>query len=89
MKVNRSIYITYSFYIIIMLHIYMLYHALRRILHSLPPSLSLRVWEKLQARMQAVGATITGVKRIISTWAKSKGLQGNRNLQNRYIRTYM
>ena len=52
---------------------------------SLSPSL--RVWEKLQARMQAVGATVTGVKRVIADWAKSKGLQGNRNLQNKYIFT--
>eukprot|EP00927_Polykrikos_kofoidii_P054443 TRINITY_DN48856_c0_g1_i1.p1 TRINITY_DN48856_c0_g1~~TRINITY_DN48856_c0_g1_i1.p1 ORF type:complete len:741 (+),score=113.13 TRINITY_DN48856_c0_g1_i1:49-2271(+) len=40
-----------------------------------------RVYEKMQARMMEVGATITGVKRQISTWAKGKGLQHARNLQ--------
>merc|ERR1719265_192459 len=34
-----------------------------------------RVFEKIQARMLAVGATITGVKRKIADWAKAKGLE--------------
>jgi len=40
-----------------------------------------RVYEKMQARMMAVGASITGVKKSIATWAKEKGLQYARNLQ--------
>eukprot|EP00929_Paragymnodinium_shiwhaense_P034324 TRINITY_DN186_c0_g2_i1.p1 TRINITY_DN186_c0_g2~~TRINITY_DN186_c0_g2_i1.p1 ORF type:complete len:748 (+),score=148.39 TRINITY_DN186_c0_g2_i1:62-2305(+) len=40
-----------------------------------------RVYEKIQARMLAVGATITGLKRKIADWAKSKGLQHTMNLQ--------
>lgn len=40
-----------------------------------------RVYEKMQARMMAVGATITGVKKSIATWAKAKGLQYAKNLQ--------
>uniref|UniRef100_A0A7S4T575 AMP-dependent synthetase/ligase domain-containing protein n=1 Tax=Alexandrium monilatum TaxID=311494 RepID=A0A7S4T575_9DINO len=40
-----------------------------------------RVYEKIQARMMAVAATITGVKKSLATWAKGKGLQHARNLQ--------
>jgi long-chain-fatty-acid--CoA ligase ACSBG len=40
-----------------------------------------RVYEKIQERMMAVGATITGVKKTIATWAKGKGLEYCRNLQ--------
>eukprot|EP00403_Amphidinium_massartii_P037641 CAMPEP_0178440584 /NCGR_PEP_ID=MMETSP0689_2-20121128/36875_1 /TAXON_ID=160604 /ORGANISM="Amphidinium massartii, Strain CS-259" /LENGTH=742 /DNA_ID=CAMNT_0020063405 /DNA_START=29 /DNA_END=2257 /DNA_ORIENTATION=- len=40
-----------------------------------------RVYEKIQARMMAVSATITGVKKSIATWAKGKGLEYSRNLQ--------
>jgi long-subunit acyl-CoA synthetase (AMP-forming) len=29
-----------------------------------------RVWEKIAEKMKAVGATMTGVKKIVSTWAK-------------------
>jgi len=38
-----------------------------------------RVFEKMQARMMAVGASITGVKKSLATWAKGKGLQYARN----------
>ena len=41
-----------------------------------------RVWEKLKEAMQAAGASVTGFKRMIADWAKGKGLQGNRNIQN-------
>merc|ERR1719353_2858218 len=34
-----------------------------------------RVYEKMQARMMAVGASITGIKKSIATWAKAKGLE--------------
>jgi len=40
-----------------------------------------RVFEKMQARMMAVGASITGVKKSLATWAKSKGLQYAKNQQ--------
>mmetsp|Transcript_36903 Transcript_36903/g.68090 ORF Transcript_36903/g.68090 Transcript_36903/m.68090 type:complete len:730 (-) Transcript_36903:127-2316(-) len=40
-----------------------------------------RVFEKMQARMMAVAATITGVKKSIATWAKGKGLEYARNQQ--------
>lgn len=40
-----------------------------------------RVFEKMQARMMAVGASITGVKKAIATWAKGKGLEYAKNLQ--------
>ncbi|CAJ1327610.1 unnamed protein product [Effrenium voratum] len=40
-----------------------------------------RVYEKMQARMMSVAATITGVKKSLSTWAKGKGLEYCRNLQ--------
>ncbi|CAK0869606.1 unnamed protein product, partial [Prorocentrum cordatum] len=40
-----------------------------------------RVYEKIQERMMAVGASLTGVKKTLATWAKSKGLEYCRNLQ--------
>jgi len=40
-----------------------------------------RVYEKMQAKMMAVGASITGVKKMIATWAKGKGLENCRNQQ--------
>lgn len=35
-----------------------------------------RVWEKIQARMQAVGAQAPALRRAIANWAKRKGLAG-------------
>jgi len=40
-----------------------------------------RVYEKIQARMMGVAATITGLKKTIATWAKGKGLENCRNKQ--------
>jgi long-chain-fatty-acid--CoA ligase ACSBG len=40
-----------------------------------------RVFEKIQARMMAVGASITGIKKTIATWAKGKGLEHALNQQ--------
>lgn len=40
-----------------------------------------RVWEKIQAKMKALGAQTTGMKAKISAWAKGKGYEGNMNLQ--------
>ena len=33
--------------------------------------------------MQEVGASLTGMKRKLSVWAKKKGLQGNQNIQKK------
>jgi long-chain-fatty-acid--CoA ligase ACSBG len=40
-----------------------------------------RVYEKMQAKMMAVGASITGIKKSIATWAKAKGLEHCKNRQ--------
>jgi long-chain-fatty-acid--CoA ligase ACSBG len=42
-------------------------------------SVSFRVYEKMMERMQEMGATVTGVKRVLADWAKRKGLDGNQN----------
>jgi long-subunit acyl-CoA synthetase (AMP-forming) len=41
-----------------------------------------RVWEKIQAKMQAAGAKNTGLKKKIATWARGVGLRGGYALQN-------
>ncbi len=35
-----------------------------------------RVWEKIQAKMQAIGAKNTGLKKKIGAWARTQGLAG-------------
>ena len=40
-----------------------------------------RVWEKIQEKMAQMGRTTTGVKKILSTWAKSMGTEHCRRLQ--------
>jgi len=40
-----------------------------------------RVFEKIQAKMMGVSATMTGIKKTLATWAKGKGLEYARNLQ--------
>lgn len=40
-----------------------------------------RVWEKVAAKVKAFGATLTGVKKKISTWGKTKGLEFQNNMQ--------
>ncbi len=35
-----------------------------------------RVWEKIQAKMQAIGAKNTGLKKKIGAWAREQGLAG-------------
>jgi long-chain-fatty-acid--CoA ligase ACSBG len=42
-----------------------------------------RVYEKMMDKMQEVGASLTGMKRKLSVWAKKKGLQGNQNIQKK------
>ena len=37
-----------------------------------------RVWEKMQAAIQAAGAQNTGLKKKIATWAKGVGLEAGR-----------
>lgn len=36
-----------------------------------------RVWEKMQEKMKAVGAKVSPLKKRLSDWAKSIGLQYN------------
>ena len=40
-----------------------------------------RVWEKIAEKMQAIGAKTKGLKKIIASWAKKKGLEYSMNLQ--------
>lgn len=40
-----------------------------------------RVWEKIQERMQQIGRETTGVKKILSTWAKGLGAEHSRQIQ--------
>eukprot|EP00742_Colponemidia_sp_Colp-10_P001646 GILJ01001765.1.p1 GENE.GILJ01001765.1~~GILJ01001765.1.p1 ORF type:complete len:678 (+),score=107.76 GILJ01001765.1:41-2074(+) len=39
-----------------------------------------RVWEKIEERLRAIGAANTGVRKSLGDWAKSVGLQGNKNM---------
>lgn len=50
-----------------------------------------RVYEKMQARMMAVGASITGIKKTIATWAKGKGLEyaKSRQLGGNHAKPFM
>jgi long-subunit acyl-CoA synthetase (AMP-forming) len=41
-----------------------------------------RVWEKIQARMQAVGAQAPALRRRIAAWARGRGLLGGYALQS-------
>lgn len=40
-----------------------------------------RVWEKIRDKMRAAGASVTGIKKRLATWAKSKGLENARAMQ--------
>lgn len=37
------------------------------------------VWEKMAEKMQSLGRGATGVKKVVSTWAKQQGLLHNKN----------
>lgn len=53
-------------------------------LRSVKPTIFLgvpRVWEKIGEKLKALGATVTGLKKKISTWAKGKGLEYANNCQ--------
>jgi long-subunit acyl-CoA synthetase (AMP-forming) len=41
-----------------------------------------RVWEKIQGKMESVGANGSGLKKKIAAWARRKGLQGGYAEQN-------
>lgn len=41
-----------------------------------------RVWERIEEKMRATGAQVSGVKKTIATWAKAKGLEGNYKIEN-------
>ena len=36
-------------------------------------------------RMKEIGSSITGLKKTISEWGKRKGLEGNRNIQKKFV----
>jgi len=40
-----------------------------------------RVWEKIQARIQAAGAQASPLRRLVASWARAKGLAGGYALQ--------
>jgi len=40
-----------------------------------------RVWEKIQEKMAAMGRETVGLKKTLSTWAKSKGTEKNKRAQ--------
>jgi len=40
-----------------------------------------RVWEKIAEKMKAVGAKVTGTKKKLAEWAKTKGLEYQENMQ--------
>lgn len=53
-------------------------------LRTIRPTLFLgvpRVWEKVAEKLKAVGAKTKGLKKVIATWAKSLGLEHQRNNQ--------
>ena len=52
---------------------------------SFPSQLSSfsRVYEKIMEHLQERGSSVSGFKRVISTWAKKKGLKGNENRQKK------
>jgi long-chain-fatty-acid--CoA ligase ACSBG len=53
-------------------------------LRAVRPTLFLgvpRVWEKVAEKMKAVGASTTGLKKTLSTWAKGKSLEHQMNCQ--------
>jgi long-chain-fatty-acid--CoA ligase ACSBG len=41
-----------------------------------------RVWEKMMASMRDIGAKTTGMKKMIASWAKGKGLQAGYSMQD-------
>lgn len=58
--------------------------TLRNRLVAVKPTLFLgvpRVWEKISEAMKLAASSITGVKKTMATWAKSKGLENARNQQ--------
>lgn len=36
-----------------------------------------RVWEKIEEKMKAAGAQVTGLKKKLATWAKRVGFEGS------------
>jgi len=40
-----------------------------------------RVWEKIAEKMKAIGKSTKGIKKVLATWAKAKGLEHARNCQ--------
>lgn len=44
-----------------------------------------RVYEKIKERMEESSEGISGLKKTLVRWAKEKGLEGNRNREQKYI----
>lgn len=40
-----------------------------------------RVWEKMAEKMQMIGSTTTGLKKVVSAWAKQQALEHHMNRQ--------
>jgi len=60
------------------------YMSLGARMKSVKPTVFLgvpRVWEKIAEKMKAIGKTTTGLKKQISTFAKSKGLEHAKNCE--------
>lgn len=49
-----------------------------------PLFLFCRVYEKMMEQLQERCSSVSGFKRVISTWAKKKGLKGNENRQKKW-----
>jgi long-chain-fatty-acid--CoA ligase ACSBG len=44
-----------------------------------------RVWEKMYEKMMDIGRSTTGLKKMIATWAKAKGLEYNMKRMAGYV----
>merc|ERR1719181_1625551 len=58
--------------------------TLKNTLQAVQPTMFIgvpRVWEKISETMKAIGASITGVKKKISTWGKAKGTAHWENME--------
>ena len=42
-----------------------------------------RVWEKFQEKIEAAGAEVTGIKRVLGKWARGVAFQANTDILNK------
>lgn len=47
-----------------------------------------RVWEKIEERIKDIGRSTSGLKKVISSWAKSVAMEKNNNLQYKHPDDY-